>query len=553
MTGFSADWLTLREPFDMRARNPSVLDAVVNSLATYPSVRIVDLACGTGSTLRALSARIPSRQNWNLVDNDLGLLARATATEHRDNVVVSGIPLDLNRDLEAALDGPVDLVTTSALLDLVSESWLERLAVEIAARAIPFYAALSYEGTIELAPRDPLDATVIAAINAHQRTDKGFGPALGPAAADAAIARFKSLGYSVKHGRSDWVIGPQDQDIQNEILAGWAHAAREIDALTLADTAAWLTRRRDIRCGRTLNNPRRSCRRLCNADRHALSRQIAVVQHFVFDLVDMHGHTQRLIGALDRRQREAGMPRAKNDRRHHHVQSIEATGGKKSRDRHGAAFNQDPAKPMAGQSGKDRRGSDLPVTCRQDDCFNARWRRAPRALRNDQQAARAIGSKHFGFAAQPAFGIDDHARRMRSGHAPHRELRIVGDGGADAYNYTVDERPQPMQMGKTGRAVDVFRVPGFGRNAAIEGLADLADHHEIVHAALSQWAKYGAPGLRQRLVRRAENIAKVRPRVARPLVGMVTADLVGRSFLMTRVNQKYDQRVVISVAAIKLA
>lgn len=246
MTGFSADWLTLREPFDMRARNPSILDAVAASLATYPSARIVDLACGTGSTLRALSTRLPSRQNWNLVDNDLGLLARATATEHRDDVIIIGIPLDLNRDLEAALDGPVDLVTTSALLDLVSEAWLERLAVEIATRAIPFYAALSFEGTIELVPRDPLDATIIAAVNAHQRTDKGFGPALGPAAADAAIARFESLGYSVKHGRSDWVIGLQDQAMQNEILAGWAHAAREIDALTLAETAAWLTRRRDI-------------------------------------------------------------------------------------------------------------------------------------------------------------------------------------------------------------------------------------------------------------------------------------------------------------------
>jgi hypothetical protein len=246
MTGFSAEWLTLREPFDTRARNPAVLDAVAASLATYPSVRIVDLACGTGSTLRALSVRLPLRQNWNLVDNDLGLLARATATEHRDDVAIIGIPLDLNRDLEAALDGPVDLVTTSALLDLVSEAWLERLAVEIAARAIPFYAALSYEGTIELAPRDPLDAAIIAAANAHQRTDKGFGPALGPAAADAAIARFKSLGYSVKYGRSDWMIGPQDQEIQNEIMAGWAHAAREMDALTLADTAAWLTRRRDF-------------------------------------------------------------------------------------------------------------------------------------------------------------------------------------------------------------------------------------------------------------------------------------------------------------------
>jgi hypothetical protein len=245
MSGFSADWLALREPHDVRARNPAVLDAVIASLKAYRSIRIVDLACGTGSTLRALSSRMAAQQNWRLCDNDLGLLARASATTKPAGVTVTTMPLDLNRDLEAVLDGPVDLITTSALLDLVSQPWLERLAVEIAARSIPLYAALSYDGRIELNPTDPLDAAIVAAVNAHQRTDKGFGPALGPSAASCAIARFEKLGYSVVHGASDWVIGPDDRDIQMEIFSGWASAAREIGDLSLADTVGWLTRRRD--------------------------------------------------------------------------------------------------------------------------------------------------------------------------------------------------------------------------------------------------------------------------------------------------------------------
>ena len=252
MSGFSADWLALREPYDARARNPAVLDAVVASLNRYPSIRIVDLACGTGSTLRALSSRLPAQQIWRLADNDLSLLARASAMTCPAGVTVTAVPLDLNRDLEAVLDGPVDLITASALLDLVSEAWLERLAVEIAARSIPLYAALSYDGRIDLGPTDPFDAAIVAAVNAHQRTDKGFGPALGPTAASVAIARFKSLDYSVNHGASDWVIGPDDHDIQMEIFAGWASAVRELGDLSLADTVGWLTRRRDaVSAGRS--------------------------------------------------------------------------------------------------------------------------------------------------------------------------------------------------------------------------------------------------------------------------------------------------------------
>jgi hypothetical protein len=245
MSGFSADWLALREPYDLRARNPAVLDAVVSALAGLPSLMIADLACGTGSTLRALAPRLPARQAWRLTDNDLGLLARAAATAAPAGTQVTAVPLDLNRDLEAALDGPIDLVTTSALLDLVSAEWLERLAVETAVRLVPVYAALSYDGRVVFEPADPTDAEITAAVNAHQRRDKGFGPALGPTAANTAIARFKALGYSVTQGTSDWEFGPADRGIQLEVCAGWAGAVQETGALSLEAIAGWLTRRRD--------------------------------------------------------------------------------------------------------------------------------------------------------------------------------------------------------------------------------------------------------------------------------------------------------------------
>src|SRR5207244_3158567 len=103
----------------------------------------------------------------------------------------------------------------------------------------------SYDGRATLDPPDPMDANVVAAVNAHQRRDKGFGPALGPAAARSAVVQFEAVGYAVTHGQADWVFRPNDGEIQNETLAGWAAAARETD-VPLPDVIGWLTRRRDL-------------------------------------------------------------------------------------------------------------------------------------------------------------------------------------------------------------------------------------------------------------------------------------------------------------------
>jgi len=244
MSGFSAEWLALREPYDLRARNRAVLDATVELLASQPSVAIVDLACGTGSTFRALSPRITARQDWRLVDNDLSLLARVPRSS--PSITVTAMPIDLNRDLEAAFDSPADLITTSALLDLVSDDWLNRFVVEAAARRLPVYAALSYDGRAELAPSDPFDQRIVDAVNRHQRTSKGFGPALGPTAAQTAIAAFERVGYQVMHGVADWQFGPPDREIQTEILSGWAVAARQIGDPPRPQILDWFKRRREL-------------------------------------------------------------------------------------------------------------------------------------------------------------------------------------------------------------------------------------------------------------------------------------------------------------------
>ena len=60
-------------------------------------------------------------------------------------------------------------------------------------------------------------------------------------AASRLAASLRSLG-----------LGPDDRAIQNDVLTGWASAARESGELPLEDLVGWLTRRRDaVAAGRS--------------------------------------------------------------------------------------------------------------------------------------------------------------------------------------------------------------------------------------------------------------------------------------------------------------
>lgn len=248
MSGFAVDWLALREPADRRARSAAIVADVAHAmgfLSTQQQVRVTDLGCGTGSTLRALSPHLPARQHWRLVDNDPALLGAAAqrARELPQSVTVAPLRADLQDELEAVVALDADLLTASAFLDLVSHAWLERLAAAAAQHRRPVYVALSYDGRTRCDPVDPFDAAVLASFNTHQLGDKGLGGALGPTAAAAAVRCFEAVGFEVRTAPADWRLGSGDRALQEQLVLGWHRAAGETATLDPAALDGWLGRR----------------------------------------------------------------------------------------------------------------------------------------------------------------------------------------------------------------------------------------------------------------------------------------------------------------------
>lgn len=241
MGDFSADWLALREPADHRARS-RYLVARLSEWTECRPLRVVDLGCGTGSTFRALEPYLSADTHWTLVDFDPALIAAADASIGGTNSI-DFVVADLARGVEQVLDRPVDLVTGSALIDLCSAAWLDRLAATLPARAA-LYMALSYDGIERWEPAHPAEAAALAAFHAHQHGEKGFGPALGPDAAPHLARALEARGWTVELAPSPWRLGPSDRALIAALADGAAAAVAETGALPADMLAAWATARR---------------------------------------------------------------------------------------------------------------------------------------------------------------------------------------------------------------------------------------------------------------------------------------------------------------------
>ncbi len=253
MSGFSPEWLALREPADHAAINAQVRLELVRVLAGKASPKVVDLGCGAGSNLRGLSPWLPAGQSWTLVDYDQRLLDAAQARVARSplspspreggGTSVTYRQADFSAGDFAPLIAGADLVTAAALFDLVSVPVIGKLADAVTANRQIFCTVLTYDGIASFLPEHPLDRAMREAFNRHQQTDKGFGPAAGPNATEALAQAFTSRGYRVIRAKSPWVLDQTFERLRRELDQGWANAVRETGAVPVREIEGWIAHR----------------------------------------------------------------------------------------------------------------------------------------------------------------------------------------------------------------------------------------------------------------------------------------------------------------------
>ncbi len=257
MSEFSIEWLDLRESADYRARDRTLIELAISWLKDVSSPNqtplIADLGSGTGSTIRSFDILIPDDSksvSWRLVDHDPILLSEAKRRLEVSNTIEVCLA-DLSDIQKLPLEG-VNLVTSSALLDLVSAHFVSELAQKITHghQPVGLYSALNYDGTTSWTPSHPLDKPILNTFNQDQRRDKGFGPALGPNAARCLENEFGAIGFEIFSAKSPWLLEPFNHKLTSSLIDGIADVALRRDEIENFDIQEWRAfRKQNIRTG----------------------------------------------------------------------------------------------------------------------------------------------------------------------------------------------------------------------------------------------------------------------------------------------------------------
>ncbi len=229
MSGFSAEWLALREPLDLRARNARGARCCRSGIPGQ--ARALDRRSRQRHRLDGAGARAAAAENAKLEAGRQrsGAAGGSVRAARPAGVAVETQQFDLNGDVGPLFDDGADLVTASALLDLVSEPWLANFAAAAAARSLPVYVALTYDGRVSFRQRRSRRC------GGHRRGQRASarqqGLWSGARSACGGVCE-ENLSRARLFDRARKIrLGAPRRPTRNsrlELLAGWLQAAREM-------------------------------------------------------------------------------------------------------------------------------------------------------------------------------------------------------------------------------------------------------------------------------------------------------------------------------------
>jgi hypothetical protein len=238
-------WLAARVAADTAARAatlttllPELINYLVSTGDLDDDIEFIDLGAGTGANQRWLAPRLPFRQRWIHLDHDPAI---SRSLPLPDDTLIIDDSVEALARLLAGRDGDRQLVTCSALFDVLTMAQLDAVCAAVIDNHVPALFSLTVTGTLQVVPHHTDDQQLLDAFNDHQRR---AGRA-GPDAAALASTTLQNGGFTVLCEETPWrLTAASGQAFVEQVLQERLDAAVAQDPALASAAAAWLDLRR---------------------------------------------------------------------------------------------------------------------------------------------------------------------------------------------------------------------------------------------------------------------------------------------------------------------
>jgi hypothetical protein len=245
VTVVDPDWLAARVAADNDARAatlstllPQLINYLIDTDAPDPTVHIIDLGAGTGANQRWLAPRLPIPQRWLHLDHN-PIISRTEPLPAETVIIDAGVEV-LDQLLASSRDRR-QLVTCSALLDVLTTEQVKAVCQAVIDNRVPAFFSLTVTGELTMSPTNPHDQLLLSAFNDHQRR----AGRLGPDASALTVDLLRAAEFAVTTQQTPWhLTADRGQAFIDQVLEERLAAAVAQEPALAATAASWMELRR---------------------------------------------------------------------------------------------------------------------------------------------------------------------------------------------------------------------------------------------------------------------------------------------------------------------